>query len=144
MKYMCKYFKHCCKINKLLKKEEKIQSEYLNLIKNNKEESEALLAEENIERNIIEYEIETENTMYYLRLSKKKCLEIPDINNEDFWITSSLDQNRKILSNKAINILKKQIHEDRKYYTDLVIQVITALTGLIGVLIGLVIVLKQH
>jgi hypothetical protein len=103
-----------------------------------RDEIESLRHEENTELNIIDYEIETLTTSYYLNVARHKFLEIPSRDNNGYWVESSLDPSQKVLSNKAISELRGKIRKDRKEYLSIIAIIISAITGLTGAAIGLI------
>ncbi|MDD2863568.1 MAG: hypothetical protein PHC99_02445 [Methylococcales bacterium] len=129
------------KLHKLFSQREKIShdfAQHYKLAKNASEERD-LWDEEKNELNIIDYEIEMLTTSYYLKIAKRKFLEI----HPEYWVGTSLDPdnnvlNQRVLSNKAIKALKMEIRADRKENLTMFTSMISAITGLAGVVIGLI------
>lgn len=146
---MLKYLIYRFQLRKLFLRRRKNTRLYYKLRKKvkdknpNHDEIQILLSEERSETDIIDYEIETITTSYYLQLAHYRFIEIPEYNNSELWVESSLDPNRKVLSNKAINILRNAIRDERNARVDIIIKIITTVTGLVGALIGLFAIIRK-
>ena len=96
---MIKYIKFRLKLNRLFKEREKTKKLYSKTqkeIKRNNsshDERESLIHQEISELNIIDYEIESLSTSYYIDMAKMKFIEIPPFHDKKSWVTSSLDPN---------------------------------------------------
>lgn len=140
---MIKYLHFRIRLRNLFKKRDIYVQEYIkhrqNALKEcaNIADMESLRYEERSEIGIIDSEIEELTTSYFLKIARAEFLEIPDFNDETFWVESSLDPTRKVMSNKAIDTLRKKVRENRAFWIDHTVKIIAALTGLAGVLIGL-------
>lgn len=135
---------------KLFRKRDKVQRKFLqyrkDLISNQASTSDldSLLHEERTEVDLIDYEIERLKTNYYRRICFKNFLELPDWGDDKYWIESSLgDYGGKVLSNLAVSELRSQIAKYKKELYGGYIQIITAFTGLAGVIVAIISVLKS-
>lgn len=137
------YSLYRCRLHRLFSKREKITrsfaKDYRRAKKNaNQEGLEGIYHEERNEISIIDYEIETLTTSYYLNIARYKYIEIPSPDDKSFWSQSSLDPSLKVLSNRAVRNIRSTIREDRNNNFKLISSIITVVTGLTGAAIGLV------
>jgi len=102
-----------------------------------------LYSEWKYEDDLINFQIELENTTYFSELAQLSFLEIKSYNDTEYWVASSIDPNRKVLSNKAISELKNYRRNELKYFTEQFSQIFTILIGLIGTIIGLITVINK-
>lgn len=141
---MIQYLKFRFKLGKLFREKEKTEQRYMldqeKLSKNRAslDEKESLYSEERSQVEIHEYEIEVLTTNYFMKLAKSRFIETPDWNDGKAWVESSLDPNRKVLSHSAISELRSKITQYRKERNEQMVPVITAVTGLMGALMGVI------
>lgn len=131
------------KLRRLFSRREKVSRKFVKYFeeakksKKGKGDLDGLRFEEETELDIIDYEIETLTTSYYLNVARRNFLEIPTYGDNEYWVASSLDPNHKVLSNKSITELRKKVRAERKEYLGIMVQIITTITGLTGAVIGL-------
>jgi len=141
---MLEYLKFQYKLNKLFREKDKTRKLYAKSIEElrsktaSRDEFESLYAEERSMMVLAEHEIENLTTTYFIRVAQRKFIEIPVWNDENAWISSSLDPNRRVLSNAAISELRSKIMTYRKERNEQLVPLISALTGLAGAVIGLI------
>ena len=131
------------KLRQLFSKRAKVTNyflnEYIRAKKHDTDRSDldSLRHEEISELNIIDYEIEMLTTSYYLSIARYRFIHVPSYEDNKYWTESSLDPNKKVLSNKAISDLRAIIRSNKKDNLGVLSQIITVATGLIGAIIGL-------
>ena len=149
IKKMIDYFKFHYSLTKFFRKRSKTvrfyQNEISKLRKNKavNDELQSWYAEQRMEVDIIDYEIECLTTSYYMNVARRKFIEIPEWADKEAWVESSLDPNRRVLSNKAISDLRSKIIKYKKERNEQFISLITALTGLAGVVLGILAIYKK-
>ena len=137
------------KLSKLFNRRSKIIALYQNerellLAKHaTNDQLQELLCGEKNEITLIDNDIETLSTSFYLKQARIHFLDIPKWDDDSFWVESSLDEDRKVLSNRAIGILHEKIREDRSIRIDQISKLITTFTGLAGVLTGIIAILVK-
>ena len=72
-----------------------------------------------------------------MKPARIKFIETPPWGDQECWAESSLDPNRKVLSNASISRLRSKIIVHRKQRIDQLISIITVLTGRTGARIGI-------
>ena len=130
-------------LSKLNRKCEKIRKEYDKIkAKAKREEWEALHSEEGSQIVPILEKIALLKTRYFCQIADSLLVPLPDRSNKEFWEELHYEHGRS-LTDKGIWKVKEYIREDKRQRRECFLCWITLLTGLIGVLIGLVAVLKK-
>lgn len=140
---MISYLKYRWKLFELNRKIDEIESSYKKNLKTAKgEDYQRLVSEEGSEVAPISEEIESLKTSYYHRLANKHLVPMPEYQNKDFWENRNYGYGR-ILTSKGLWEIKKLIYQDKREKREGFITWVTALTGLGGVIIGLIAILKK-
>lgn len=104
------------------------------------------LASYSLEYQLISEKIDFLKSRYLISKANKLSLPVPTAyakENEDYWERSQYD-GKYYLSEKGYHSLQAAIRKEQKERLEVIIPIITAITGLIGVVIGLVAVFKSN
>lgn len=142
------YIKEKIELRKLFKKLKDTENSYDNdlkkLIKEGKKEGshefEVLLGAKISFYRDIEVEIELIITKQLRKESKKYGVPFPERNDNKMW---DEDWGRKFLSEKAKFKIRKEIRQEKKEKRDVYITFILLISGLIGIITGLISVIKD-
>ncbi len=139
---MFEAMKYRWKLRKLEKECDKVQDYYAKLQKKaSSSELESLRGEESAEVWPILEEIDSLKTRRFRQLANKLMVPMPDYKDEDLWDERVCGG--KNLTAKGFWELKKLIRQEKRERRDAFVVWVAALTGIIGVITGLVPVWKR-
>ncbi|MBU2537856.1 MAG: hypothetical protein KKH22_05415 [Proteobacteria bacterium] len=88
-------------------------------------------------------EIQLLITKYYIELSDKLLIPLPERSDEQMWEECIYVSTRKILTTEGIIYFRSKIRQEHKEKIDLYLPFVTAAIGIIGAITGLVAVLTK-
>lgn len=108
-----------------------------------REQIAALTSDYRFEDDIIEDEINMMISRYWISKAQHLFLPTPSKEDPTMWSEASNMPDRKVLTHEGITKIRSQVRAERKEQMEMCLPWLTALTGLIGVLIGLVAILRK-
>lgn len=146
---MIDYAKYRIALRRLFKQKQKVRAAYAKHVtsarkddKNAKEIS-SLEYEAWYEEDMINEDISILVTTYLVSKATKHFISIPPRKDEGMWEQCNKISERFVLTNAGISALRSSIRAEAKERRDLLIPLIAALTGIIGIVTGLIAVIKK-
>ena len=147
---MPSFLRHSWRIRRLEASRDKVRRAYacdrlaLQRQKPAGNEIEELNASARFEDDTIQHEIDAETTSYLLARARQLMVEVPSHENGEYWDEPDLGYSAPTLSTKGINFVRGKIRAELKDRHELFIRWATIAIGLIGAIIGLVSVFRNH
>ena len=146
---MLDYLKYRMKLAKLRREESRISKIYQKVFKSyrlqnkSKDDMGMLYSELSAELMPIREEIDILVTSYLRGEARKKFIPLPDFESPKMWEECSTISYQKVLSNLGIATVRSALRNERREKIKFVLQVLAGITGIIGTLIGLFLIIKK-
>ena len=146
---MIEELKYRASITRLFRQKERIRKLYANDIRkaqtngNTSDDVHSIEESARFENQAIDEEIAIVATDNLIRKARREFVPIPPHTEDGMWVQCSVNSQRYILTDRGISTLRSSLISDQKKRAEIAVMVITALTGIIGVLTGLVAVILK-